>query len=108
MSFATSTMKVRSISGPKNELEGLLREHTVKLNDSGSLAVARSAPLIALENARNIKTVVVAPADITVLAATPTRELAHLRPVHILFNSELFGLGMAMNDGKCVMAGDYC
>ena len=108
MMFAANTHKVRRITGPKNELEGLRKEHTLLIDASdGPVAIIRSPITITWVNAYRV-TGSSSTLDLTKLNQMTRGQLENLHPNRIgnsFVNGMLYGLSIEMSDGQQVKVG---
>ena len=108
MKFAKNSGKVRSMTGLKQELDGLRRQHTLLVDDTpDGLAIVKSELIVAKANASYVDTVAVVPSEAS-LALDCRAQLQHLRPTHVKWSASdwsVWGFGLVMSDGTSAYGG---
>ena len=108
MKFAKNSGKVRSMTGLKQELDGLRRQHTLLVDDTpDGLAIVKSELIVAKASASHVDRLAVVPSEAS-LALDCRAQLQHLRPTHVkwsLFDGYVMGFGLVMSDGTSAERG---
>ena len=109
MKFAKNSGKVRSITGLKQELDGLRRQHTLLVDDTpDGLAIVKSELIVAKAAASRVNRLAVVPSEAS-LALDCRAQLQHLRPTHVKWEAGgyVWGFGLVMSDGTSAEGGDF-
>ena len=112
MKFAKNSGKVRSMTGLKQELDGLRRQHTLLVDDTpDGLAIVKSELIFANANARRVDRLDVVPSEAS-LALDCRAQLQHLRPTHVKWFLDpdfgfVAGFGLVVSDGTSARGGRF-